>query len=156
GVRAEGSYASLWRWSVTEPAAFWASIWDYFGVLGRRGDAPVLQGGQMPAIAWFSDSSVNYSRNALRAASTDPARTALIYRAEAGNNGSLTYAELDARVAIVRAALTALGVRKGDRVAAYLPNSPQAVIGLLAAASLGAIWTSCSPDFGARAVIDRF
>jgi len=156
GVRADGSYASLWRWSVAEPAAFWASIWEYFGVLGKRGDAPVLQGGQMPAIAWFSDSSLNYSRNALRAAKTDPDRTALIYRSEAGHNGSLTYAELDASVAIVRAALIALGVRKGDRVAAYLPNSPQALIGLLAAASLGAIWTSCSPDFGARAVIDRF
>jgi len=163
GVGTEGGYASLWRWSVTEPAAFWASIWDYFGVLGRRGDA-VLQGDQMPAVRWFSDSSLNYARNALRAARTDPDRTALIYRSErgheggheAGHNGTLTYAELDARVAIVRAGLIALGVRKGDRVAAYLPNSPQALIGLLATASLGAIWTSCSPDFGARAVIDRF
>jgi acetoacetyl-CoA synthetase len=172
GVRVDGGYASLWQWSVTEPAEFWASIWDYFGVLGIRGEAPVIQGDQMPAITWFSDSSLNYSRNALRAASTDPDRTAVIYRSEAGHgagheaghdaghgtghNGSLTYAELDARVAIVRAALIALGVQKGDRVAAYLPNSPQAVIGLLATASLGAIWTSCSPDFGARAVIDRF
>jgi acetoacetyl-CoA synthetase len=156
GVSTDGSYVSLWRWSVTEPAEFWASIWDYFGVLGSRGDEPVLQGGPMPSVTWFSGSSLNYSRNVLRAASTDPARTAVLYRSEAGHAGSLSYAELDAQVAIVRAALIALGLRRGDRVAAYLPNSPQALIGLLATASLGAIWTSCSPDFGARAVIDRF
>ena len=110
----------------------------------------------MPAVTWFSGSTLNYARNALRAASTDPDRTAIIYRSEAGHNGSLSYAELDEQVAIVRAALIALGVERGDRVAAYLPNSPQALIGLLATASIGAIWTSCSPDFGAHAVIDRF
>jgi len=156
GVSTDGSYAGLWRWSVTEPAAFWASIWDYFGVLGSRGREPVLQGGPMPSVTWFSGSSVNYSRNVLRAAGTDPDRPALLYRSEAGHAGRLSYAELDAQVAIARAALISLGVRRGDRVAAYLPNSPQALIGLLATASLGAIWTSCSPDFGARAVIDRF
>src|SRR5262249_18581997 len=83
-------------------------------------------------------------------------RPAIIYRSEAGHHGSLSYAALDEQVATVRAALVALGVQRGDRVAAYLPNSPQALIGLLATASLGAIWTSCSPDFGAHAVIDRF
>jgi len=149
-------YAGLWQWSVTEPAAFWSSIWDYFGVLGNRGDGPVIAGGPMPAVTWFSGSSVNYARNALRAAGTDPDRTAVVYRSEAGHDGSLSYAELDQQVAIVRAALLALGVQRGDRVAAYLPNSPQALIGLLATASLGAIWTSCSPDFGSRAVVDRF
>ena len=149
-------YRELWRWSVAEPAEFWSSIWEYFGVLGSRGDGPVLKGDTMPAVSWFSGSTLNYAHNALRAASTDPGRTAIIYRSEAGHRGSLTYAELDEQVAIVRAALAALGVQRGDRVAAYLPNSPQALIGLLATASLGAIWTSCSPDFGAHAVIDRF
>ena len=156
GVDAGTSYHELWRWSVSEPAEFWASIWDYFGVLGTRGDGPVLEGGPMPAVSWFSGSTLNYARNALRAASADRDRTAIIYRSEAGHRGSLTYAELDEQVAILRAALVALGVQRGDRVAAYLPNSPQALIGLLATASLGAIWTSCSPDFGAHAVIDRF
>ena len=155
-VRTDGSYLPLWQWSVAEPAEFWSSIWDYFGVLGSRGDGPVLSGGPMPAVAWFSGSTLNYSRNVLRAASTDPDRTAIIYRSEAGHQGSISYGELDEQVAIVRAALIALGVQRGDRVAAYLPNSPQALIGLLATASLGAIWTSCSPDFGAPAVIDRF
>jgi acetoacetyl-CoA synthetase len=156
GVKTDGSYDSLWRWSVAEPAEFWASIWEYFDVLGDRGAEPVLQGGPMPAVTWFSGSSLNYARNVLRWAATDPDLTAMIYRSEAGHAGSLSYAELDAQVATVRAALIALGVRRGDRVAAYLPNSPQALIGLLATASIGAIWTSCSPDFGARAVIDRF
>jgi len=156
GVRTDGSYRALWQWSVDEPAAFWSSIWDYFGVLGSRGDGPALDGGPMPDVTWFRGAEINYARNALRAAGTDPARTAMVYRSEAGHDGSLSYGELDEQVAIVRSALVALGVRAGDRVAAYLPNSPQALIGLLAAASLGAIWTSCSPDFGPRAVIDRF
>ncbi|HEX5189270.1 MAG TPA: acetoacetate--CoA ligase [Streptosporangiaceae bacterium] len=156
GVALGAGYHDLWRWSVSEPAEFWSSIWDYFCALGTRGDGPVLAGGQMPAVGWFSGSTLNYARNALRAASADPDRTAIIYRSEAGHNGSLSYTELDDQVAIVRAALIALGVQRGDRVAAYLPNSPQALIGLLATASLGAIWTSCSPDFGAHAVIDRF
>ena len=156
GIALAANYHELWRWSVSEPAEFWSSIWDYFGVLGTRGDGPVLTGGPMPAVSWFSGSTLNYARNALRVASADPHRTAIIYRSEAGHHGSLTYAELDEQVAIVRTALVALGVRRGDRVAAYLPNSPHALIGLLATASLGAIWTSCSPDFGAHAVIDRF
>jgi len=156
GVSTGEGYRGLWHWSVSEPAEFWSSLWDYFGVLGNRGAAPVLQGDQMPAVTWFAGSTLNYARNALRAASMDPDRTAIIYRSEAGHRGSLSYAELDEQVATVRSALIALGVRRGDRVAAYLPNSPQAVIGLLATASIGAIWTSCSPDFGAHAVIDRF
>jgi acetoacetyl-CoA synthetase len=155
-VPTDGSYAQLWRWSVELPAEFWASIWDYFDVVGIRGTGPVIEGDQMPAIRWFTGSTLNYARNALRVAKTDPDRTALVYRSEAGHAGSLSYGELDRQVAIVRAALAKLGVSRGDRIAAYLPNSPQALIGLLAAASLGAIWTSCSPDFGVPAVIDRF
>jgi acetoacetyl-CoA synthetase len=156
GVVTDGSYADLWQWSVTHPADFWSSIWEYFGVLGDRGLGPVIEGDRMPAIRWFPGSTVNYARNALRTASVDPGRVALVYRSEAGHHGSLSYGELDQQVAMVRTALAALGVGRGDRVAAYLPNSPQALIGLLASASLGAIWTSCSPDFGAPAVIDRF
>jgi acetoacetyl-CoA synthetase len=156
GVRTDGSYRALWQWSVQDPAGFWSSIWDYFGVLGDRGDGPVLAGGPMPAVRWFEGSSINYSLNALATAASDPSRTAVIYRSEAGHDGSLSYGGLAEQVAIVRGALIALGVQRGDRVAAYLPNSPQALIGMLATASLGAIWTSCSPDFGSRAVIDRF
>ncbi len=155
-VRTDGSYAGLWNWSVADPGEFWSCVWDYFGVLGSRGAGPVLQGGPMPAVNWFAGTELSYARNALRVAAEDPARTALIYRSEAGHRGSLSYGELDEQVAVARSALASLGVGRGDRVAAYLPNSPQALVGLLAAASLGAIWTSCSPDFGSRAVIDRF
>jgi acetoacetyl-CoA synthetase len=149
-------YDALHRWSVSEPGPFWASLWDYFGVLGRRGDGPVLAGGPMPDVRWFAGTTLNYARNALAPAAAQPDRAALIYRSEAGHDGTLSYGELDLQVARVRAALRRLGVGHGDRVAAYLPNSPHALIGLLATASLGAIWTACSPDFGAPSVIDRF
>ncbi len=149
-------YEDLWRWSVDEPAAFWSTIWDYFEVLGDRGDGPVLAGDTMPDVRWFPGATLNYARNGLRAAWTDPDRTAVIFDSERGRGGSLSYAELAAEVARVAQGLRALGVRRGDRVAALLPNVPEAVIGLLAAASIGAIWSSCSPDFGARSVIDRF
>jgi acetoacetyl-CoA synthetase len=149
------SYRELWQWSVSEPAAFWSSIWDFFGVLGSRGAGPVLTG-QMPGAQWFAGGTLNYARNALRRARVDPGRTAVVYRSEAGRDGQLSYGELAARVAQVRAGLQRLGVGLGDRVAAYLPNSPEALTAMLAAASLGAIWTSCSPDFGAHSVVDRF
>ena len=123
GVSTGEGYGGLWRWSVAAPAGFWSSLWDYFGVLGTRGDAPVLQGGPMPAVTWFAGSTLNYARNALRAASTDPDRTAIIYTSEAGHQGSLSYAELDQQVATVRSALIALGVRRGDRVAALVRRS---------------------------------
>jgi acetoacetyl-CoA synthetase len=148
-------YDAIWRWSVAEPARFWSSIWDYFDVLGHRGDGPVLSGGPMPDVSWFGGTTLNYARNALRTAQAHPGRTAVIYRSESGRAGTLSYGELAAEVARVRAGLRELGVTRGDRVAAYLPNIPEAVVGLLAAASLGAIWSSCSPDFGPRSVTDR-
>jgi acetoacetyl-CoA synthetase len=149
-------YEPLWRWSVADPAAFWSTIWDYFDVLGDRGDAQVLTGGPMPDMRWFEGATLNYARNALRTAWTDPDRTAIIFESERELLRRYTYAELAREVARVARGLRALGVRRGDRVAALLPNVPEAVIGLLATASIGAIWSSCSPDFGASSVIDRF
>jgi acetoacetyl-CoA synthetase len=149
------SYRDLWQWSVDEPAEFWDSIWDFFGVLGDRGTGPVLAG-QMPSAEWFGGATVNYARNALRAAAADPNRVAVTFSAETGRTGQLTFGELSREVARIQAGLRALGVGRGDRVAAYLPNSPEALIAMLATTSLGAIWTSCSPDFGAHSVIDRF
>ena len=110
----------------------------------------------MPDVRWFPGATLNYARNALRTAQTDPDRTAIIFRSEGGRSGALSYGEVAHQVDRVRQAFRALGVTKGDRIAAYLPNTPEALIALLAAASLGAIWSSCSPDFGARSVIDRF
>jgi acetoacetyl-CoA synthetase len=149
-------YDDLWRWSVTQPGEFWSAVWDYFEVLGDRGPGPVLAGQTMPDVRWFTGATLNYARNALRTAWTDPDRTAIIFDSERSRAGRLTYAELAQQVARVARGLRALGVGRGDRVAALLPNVPEAVIGLLASASIGAIWSSCSPDFGARSVIDRF
>ena len=156
GVQLSPGYQGLWEWSVADPGEFWTSIWDYFGILGDRGDGPALTGGTMPDVHWFPGATINYARNALRTAWTDPGRTALVFSSERDRAGSLTYAELAAEVARVAAGLRALGVTKGDRVVALLPNIPEAMIGLLATASIGAIWSSCSPDFGTRSVVDRF
>ena len=149
-------YRELWQWSVAQPAEFWTAVWDYFEVLGDRGAGPALAGPGMPDVRWFDGATLNYARNALRTAWTDPDRTAIIFDSERGRAGSLGYGELARQVARVARGLRSLGVGRGDRVAALLPNVPEAVIGLLATASLGAIWSSCSPDFGARSVIDRF
>ncbi|MEV7005768.1 acetoacetate--CoA ligase [Streptosporangium sp. NPDC051022] len=150
-----GDYQDLWRWSVDSPAEFWTSIWDYFGVVGERGDGPVLSG-TMPGAEWFAGATLNYAANALRRAADDPGRLAVISRDEAGGRRTFTLGELAEEVARVRAGLVELGVGRGDRVAAYAPNVPEALIAFLATASLGAIWSSCSPDFGASSVIDRF
>ncbi len=149
-------YDTLWRWSTTRSAEFWATVWDYFGVLGDRGDGPVLAGGPMPDVRWFPGATINYARNALRTARTDPGRTALIFHSEHSAAGSLTYGQLSAEVARVAEGLRDLGAGQGDRIAGLLPNGPEAAIALLATASIGAIWSSCSPDFGPASVIDRF
>ncbi len=155
GGPSTSDYHELWQWSVTEPAAFWTSIWDFFEVVGQRGEGPVLTG-QMPEVSWFTGTTLNYARNVLRWAGSHRDRTAVVFSSEAGRDGTLSYGELGQQVARVRAGLAALGVGLGDRVAGYLPNSPEALIAMLAATSLGAIWTSCSPDFGSHSVIDRF
>ncbi|GAT65211.1 acetoacetyl-CoA synthetase [Planomonospora sphaerica] len=148
-------YQALWQWSVEAPEEFWASVWDYFGVVGERGDGPVISG-TMPGAEWFTGSALNYAENALRRAEAEPGRLAVVSRDESGGRRTLTLGELAAEVARVRTGLAALGVGRGDRVAAYAPNVPETLVAFLATASLGAIWSSCSPDFGAPSVIDRF
>ncbi|MEV8631241.1 acetoacetate--CoA ligase [Streptosporangium sp. NPDC051023] len=150
-----GDYQDLWQWSVDSPAEFWTSIWDYFGVVGERGEGPVLSG-TMPGAEWFAGSTLNYAANALRRAATEPDRLAVVFRDEEARRRTLTLGELAEEVARVRTGLVELGVGRGDRVAAYAPNVPETLIAFLATASLGAIWSSCSPDFGASSVIDRF
>jgi acetoacetyl-CoA synthetase len=157
GVRAE-SYDELWRWSVTEIDAFWDSIWSYFDVRGTRGTGPVREGTTMPDVRWFTGATLNYAENVLYRAA-DPAfrdRTAVVFHNEAGAARTLTWGELGQEVARARSGLMEIGVGRGDRVAAYLPSIPEALILLLATASLGAVWSSCSPDFGSASVIDRF
>jgi acetoacetyl-CoA synthetase len=151
------AYQRLWEWSVQDPGPFWTSVWEYFDVLGTRpGDEPALTGTTMPGMHWFPGATLNYARNALRTAWTDPDRPAIVAASERDRTITLTYAELATEAGRVARGLRALGVTKGDRVVALLPNIPEAVVGLLAAASIGAIWSSCSPDFGTRSVVDRF
>lgn len=155
------SYDDLWRWSVTDLEGFWESIWTYFDLDGSRGDGPVRRG-QMPDVSWFPGATLNYARQALRRRDDQPA---IVFRSEAdvGSGASelaapraLTHAQLAHAVAEAAAGLRSLGVGRGDRVAAYAPNTPETLIAFLAAASIGAVWSSCSPDFGAPSVVDRF
>jgi acetoacetyl-CoA synthetase len=147
-------YESLWRWSVTELEQFWASIWDYFEVQVAAPYDQVLPARVMPGANWFPGTELNYAEHVFRdrAAST----VAVLHASELRELGELTWGELRERVAALAAGLRSLGVERGDRVVAYLPNIPEALIAFLATASVGAIWSSCSPDFGARSVIDRF
>lgn len=149
--RSGQSYEDVWQWSVDSPAEFWMSIWEHFGVVGERGDGPVITG-TMPDAQWFAGSSLNYAENALKRADG----TALIFRAEDGSRRELSMETLRDEVARVRAGLVRLGVGRGDRVAGYLPNIPEALISFLAVASLGAIWSAGSPDFGVPSIVDRF
>ncbi len=146
-------YPGLWEWSVTEPEAFWGALAEHFDVLFRSAPTAVLTERVMPGAEWFPGATLNYAEHALRHDTDD---LAVIFHREDGRSSRLTYRELRRRVAAVRAGLVSLGVRRGDRVVALVPNSPEALIAFLAAASLGAVWSSCSPDFGARAIADRF
>jgi acetoacetyl-CoA synthetase len=150
-----GSYAELWEWSSTEIEQFWAAIWDYFEVGPPASAETVLAGREMPGSRWFEGAGLNYAEHLLRQGGDDD-QIAILGASELRQLDQLTWGELRERVAAVGAGLRELGVERGDRVVAYLPNVPEAVIAFLAAASIGAIWSSCSPDFGARSVVDRF
>ncbi len=147
-------YSSLHRWSVEAPEAFWGELASFCDLRWRRGpDAVLAYGEKNPGARWFPGGTLNFAENLLRFQDDHPA---LIWRDEAGGRGELSYRQLHEQVARAAAGLRRLGVGPGDRVAALLHNGPEAVIGMLATASLGAIWSSCSPDFGAASVIDRF
>ena len=146
------TYDELWRWSVDDLEAFWASIWDFFGVQG--GYDRVLASREMPGAQWFPGAELNYADHLFRGKDADA--VAILHASELRELGEVTWGDLRAQVASMVARLRALGVERGDRVAAYLPNIPETVAAFLATASLGAVWSSCSPDFGPRSVIDRF
>ncbi|MFT3906338.1 MAG: acetoacetate--CoA ligase [Steroidobacteraceae bacterium] len=147
-------YHDLYRWSVEYPEQFWSAVWRFCGVQATREWDRVLEAGtQMSAARWFDGARLNFAANLLQGA--DDA-TALIFRDERGTRRELSYATLRAEVARIAAGLRAAGVKSGDRVAGYLPNLPETVIAMLASASLGAVWSSCSPDFGVHGVLDRF
>jgi acetoacetyl-CoA synthetase len=145
-------YQSLYRFSINSPKAFWRAVWEFAGVVGSVGPRTVDHLERMPGAHWFPQASLNFAENLLRYRDD---RTALVFRAETGLQSSLTYRQLYQQVAGIAAALRASGVGPGDRVAAYLPNLPETIIAMLATTSIGAIWSSCSPDFGITGVVDR-
>jgi acetoacetyl-CoA synthetase len=154
GVRVP-DYEALYRWSIAEPAAFWQAIWDFCGVRGIRGDGPALaDGDRMPGARWFPAARLNFAENLL-AAGPD-SEPALVFRNERGDRREQSWGELRSEVTRIADGLARDGVGAGDVVAGFLPNLPESVVAMLAAASLGATWTSCSPDFGVQGVLDRF
>ncbi|GAB2744517.1 acetoacetate--CoA ligase [Kitasatospora kifunensis] len=154
GTDITGSYQELYRWSVDHLEDFWASVWEYFEVAGSRPDPEVLPTRVMPGAQWFPGSRLNWARHLLRKA--DEGRPALISVTEGGAPVELSWAQLRRQVGAFAASLRDLGVRPGDRVVGYLPNIPQAVVALLACASIGAVWSACGPEFGAAGALDRF
>ncbi len=162
---AAGDFQALYAWSVAHPAEFWTAVWRFTGVVAdeRPSGLPweaVLDGGERmappdPTLGprWFRGARLNFAENLLRRRDNHPA---LVFWNELGRRRVVTFAELAADVASVAAALRGVGIGPGDRVAGFLPNLPEAVIAMLATASLGAVWSSCSPDFGVNGVLDRF
>jgi acetoacetyl-CoA synthetase len=154
GLRFGGDYQALWRWSVDRLEDFWASIWDFCGVRASQPYSHVLPERRMPGADWFPGTRLNYVENIFAGKPGD--RVAILSASESRTLATLTWDELGEQVAALAGGLRELGVREGDRVVAYMPNLPETVAAMLATASLGAIWSSCSPDFGAGGVVDRF
>ncbi|QFR31639.1 acetoacetate--CoA ligase [Ancylobacter sp. TS-1] len=147
-------YRALHRWSVENPAAFWEDIWELGAVIGEREGPTLVDGDRMPGAHFFPQARLNYAENLLRP--RDPASVALVFRGEDKVERHVTFGELTDLVSRLQQALRAAGVSVGDRVAATMPNMPETIAIMLATASLGAIFSSCSPDFGERGILDRF
>ncbi|WP_136659663.1 acetoacetate--CoA ligase [Nitratireductor sp. XY-223] len=146
-------YDALHAWSVENRADFWSAIWDFCGVRGQKGDVVLENGGAMPGARFFPQATLNFAENLLSRTGGD---TAMLFRGEDKVRTSMSWDELHALVSRLQQAIRALGIGKGDRVAAMMPNLPETVAAMLAVASIGAIWSSCSPDFGDKGVLDRF
>ena len=154
GLRFDG-YDDLHRWSVTDLDGFWSAIWEHFEVRSHAPYERVLGRREMPGAEWFPGAQLNYAEHAL-GRPEDAAEVAVVAYSQTRGPIELTWDQLREQVARARAGLQRRGIRRGDRVAAYLPNIPETVVAFLATVSLGAIWASCAPEFGARSVIDRF
>jgi len=146
-------FFALHAWSVAEPEQFWRALWDYGGVIGEPGEVILEDGDRMPGARWFPQAKLNFAENLLRRRDSEDA---LVFWGEDHVKQRFTHAALYREVAHLAAALRDMGVEKGDRVAAYMPNMPHTIIAMLATASMGAIFTSASPDFGTQGVLDRF
>ena len=146
-------YDALHAWSIADPAAFWDLLWDFTGVIGTKGETILEDGDRMPGARFFPDANINFAENLLRRRDD---HLAFVFRGEDNVARTMSHAALADLVSRLQQAFAALGIGVGDRVAAMMPNMPETVAAMLAATSLGAIWSSCSPDFGSRGVLDRF
>ncbi len=146
-------YDALYQWSLHQKESFWSEVWDFCGIVGDKGERILVGGDNIETAQWFPDASLNFAENLLRVRNDE---IAIYFRAEDQVDYTLSYNQIYAQVASVAAWLKAKGLQPGDRVAAYIPNMPEAVVAMLAATSLGAVWTSTSPDFGEDSVVDRF
>ena len=148
-----GTYDELWRWSVDDLEGFWEAVWDYFEIRAHASYDAVLPVREMPGAVWFPGAELNYAERAL---SRRDEHVAIVSESELRQREEITYTELHRQVATFAAGLRAMGVEKGDRVIALMPNIPETVVAVLATASIGAIWSACSPEFGIPSVIERF
>ncbi|SAL81896.1 acetoacetyl-CoA synthetase [Caballeronia arvi] len=148
------NYDALWQWSVNEIDAFWLALWQWAGIPSVQKPQVALAEASMPGATWFPGVQMNYVEQVFRHSAAG--RPAIVFRNEAGEAGEMSWAELERQVAGLAASLRGMGVVRGDRVAAYLSNTPHAIVAFLAAASIGAIWSACAPDMGDLAVLDRF
>jgi acetoacetyl-CoA synthetase len=149
-----GDYPALHRWSVENLPDFWASVWEFCGIKASKPWTEVIDDPKkMPGAKWFSGARMNFAENLLRFRDE---RCALIFKGEAEKTVRLSYAELFEAVAKLAKSLRDAGVTSGDRVVGFMPNMPESIIAMLAATSIGAVWSSCSPDFGIKGVLDRF
>ncbi|MBU4301318.1 MAG: AMP-binding protein, partial [Actinobacteria bacterium] len=147
-------YDELYQWSIDNIPDFWAATWDFVDIKASSGYEEVIDDvGKMPGASWFAGARLNFAENLLRFRDD---QVALIFKGEGRDTVRMTYAELYDQVARVAKSLRDAGVKKGDRVAGFMPNMPQTVVAMLAATSMGAVWSSCSPDFGIKGVLDRF
>jgi acetoacetyl-CoA synthetase len=155
-MKAQGKadYGELWQWSVDDLEGFWRALWEFFDVQADGDPSTVLGSHEMPGAQWFPDVRLSYAEHVFRG--KDPDAVALLHASETRELAEMTWGELRDQTARIRAGLAARGVGEGDRVCAYMPNIPETIAAFLATASLGAIWSSAAPEFGARSVIDRF
>jgi acetoacetyl-CoA synthetase len=151
-----GEYADLHRWSVDNAEAFWCEVWDFCGVVGTRGKRTLVDGDKMPGARWFPDARLNFAENLLSHVPADAGKDALVFWGEDKIRRRLSRGDLHEAVSRCALALRAAGVKRGDRIAGFLPNMPETIIAMLAGASMGAVWSSASPDFGVQGVLDRF
>ena len=147
-------YEALYQWSIDETESFWTLVWDFCGVIAEsRGERVLVDGDMMPGAVWFPDARLNFAQNLLRRKDDE---LAIIFRGEDDVEASVSWGELHQLVSQTQQLLRDAGVVAGDRVAGYMPNMPETVIAMLATVSLGAVWTSCSPDYGVQGIVDRF